>query len=62
MTTAPLFRPRGGRVFGGVCAGIATRFGWDVTIVRVVTVAAGLFTGFGAIAYIVMWIVVPSEV
>jgi phage shock protein C len=46
----------------GVCAGIARYFGWDTTLVRIVTVA-GVFVslGFVLVAYILMWIFVPQE-
>ncbi|WP_164156966.1 PspC domain-containing protein [Sandarakinorhabdus rubra] len=39
----------------GVCAGIANRFGWDVTLVRIAFVLATLF-GFGSaiIVYLVI--------
>jgi phage shock protein PspC (stress-responsive transcriptional regulator) len=47
-------------VLGGVCAGLASATGLDVTLVRLAFVAAGL-AGFGIIAYIVLWIVVPRE-
>jgi phage shock protein PspC (stress-responsive transcriptional regulator) len=47
-------------VLGGVCAGIAAATGLDVTLVRLAFVAAGL-AGFGIIAYLVLWVVVPRE-
>ncbi|MDF1480060.1 PspC domain-containing protein [Leifsonia sp. H3M29-4] len=57
-----LVRPRTGRVLGGVCLAIANRFDWDVTLVRVVTAAAVVFTGVGLVLYIAFWIAIPSEV
>ena len=62
MSTAsgPFVRPRSGRVLGGVCAAVANRFGWDVTLVRVLTVIASLFAGAALIVYVVLWIVVPE--
>ena len=55
-----LRRPRTGRVVGGVCAALAHRFGWDVALVRVVTVVAVLF-GAPLVAYLIAWIVIPGE-
>jgi phage shock protein PspC (stress-responsive transcriptional regulator) len=47
-------------VLGGVCSGLAVAAGVDVTLVRLAFVAAGL-SGFGIVAYIVLWIVLPRE-
>lgn len=58
---AQLIRPRAGRVIGGVCAAIARRFGWNVTVVRVLTVLSLLIPGPQLIFYIIGWIVIPSE-
>jgi phage shock protein PspC (stress-responsive transcriptional regulator) len=40
-----LRRPRTGRVIGGVCAALAHRFGWDVTLVRVLAAVSILLPG-----------------
>jgi phage shock protein PspC (stress-responsive transcriptional regulator) len=56
-----LRRPRTGRVIGGVCAALAARFGWDVTLVRVLTVLSLLLPGPQLIFYVVAWIVIPGE-
>ena len=56
-----LTRPRQGRVIAGVCAGVARRFGWDLTLTRVLTVVAAFFAGSAVLIYIVLWIVVPEE-
>lgn len=56
-----LRRPRNGRVIGGVCAALARRFGWDVTLVRVLTVVSLLIPGPQLIFYVIAWIVIPGE-
>ena len=56
-----LIRPRDGRVIAGVCAALAHRFGWDVTVVRVLAVLSFLLPGSQLIVYIVCWIVIPGE-
>ncbi len=44
---------------GGVCAGFAEYLDTDPTLVRVITLLLGIFTGVGIIAYLVAWIVLP---
>lgn len=56
-----LLRPRTGRIIGGVCAALARRFGWDVTLVRVLAVASLLLPGPQLIFYVIAWIVIPGE-
>jgi phage shock protein C len=43
----------------GVCAGFARYFDADVTLVRVLWLAVALGTGFGFIAYLVAWLIMP---
>jgi len=56
-----LMRPRQGRLIAGVCAAIANRFGWNVTLVRVLTAIAVIFFGLSLWAYIILWILIPNE-
>jgi phage shock protein C len=57
-----LMRPRRDRKVAGVCAGFAEYFDLDVTLVRVVWITlVFLGAGFGLIAYIVAWIIMPEE-
>ena len=58
----PAWRPLRARdgVLGGVCRGFAEATGVDLTLVRLAFVAAGL-SGFGVLAYLVLWLVVPRE-
>jgi phage shock protein C len=56
-----LLRPRNGRLLAGVCAGIADRFGWSRTAVRVLWVILSFFPGPLWIAYVVLWILMPDE-
>jgi phage shock protein C len=59
---SPLVRPITGRKVAGVCQGIANQFGWDVTLVRVVTALLGLFTfPIAILVYLLMWLIVPEE-
>jgi phage shock protein C len=56
-----LSRPRKGRMIAGVCAAVARRFGWPVSIVRILTVLSLLLPGPQILAYIVLWILIPAE-
>jgi len=44
------------RIFGGVCAVLAERFGMDVVWIRLGFVVLTLFGGFGIIAYAGLWL------
>lgn len=61
MSTPTLSRPRHNRMIAGVCAGIARRFGWSTTVVRVVAVASVLIPGPQVLAYVICWIIIPND-
>ena len=46
---------------GGVCAGIARYADIDVVVVRVLWLVVAFSTGVGFLAYLVAWIVIPSD-
>jgi phage shock protein PspC (stress-responsive transcriptional regulator) len=56
-----LERPVDGRIIAGVCAGLAHRFGIKPWTVRVLFLLSCLLPGPQFIAYIAMWIVIPTE-
>lgn len=56
-----LVRPKDGRVLAGVCAGIADRFGWDRSVVRLIAVLSFLLPGPQILIYLVLWLVIPEE-
>ena len=61
MAQGQLTRSRSNRVLGGVAGGIAAFTGIDTGLVRIITALLVLFTGVGAIAYILAWILLPEE-
>jgi phage shock protein C len=61
MAQQGLSRPRSGRVLAGVCAGLARRFGIPPAVVRILFVVSLILPGPQALAYIVLWIIMPSE-
>ncbi|MFQ5824999.1 MAG: PspC domain-containing protein [bacterium] len=56
-----IYRSRVDRMLGGVCAGFAEYFKFDPTILRVLWVLAAFFGGFGILAYIISWIIIPEN-
>ena len=62
MSRQGLVRPREGRMLGGVCAGLARRFGLDPWITRLLFVLILLaIPGSQILVYPILWIVMPSE-
>ncbi|MFI7291573.1 PspC domain-containing protein [Streptomyces anulatus] len=58
---AALVRPREGRMIGGVCAGLARRFGISANTMRVIFVASCLLPGPQFLLYLALWALLPSE-
>ena len=55
-----IYRDPDGRIFGGVCSGLAAYFTWDPLIMRILFVALIIAGGFGIALYLVLWIVLPE--
>ena len=49
------------RKIGGVCSGIGRYFNIDPTWIRLGWAAAILCFGFGFLAYLYAWIIIPQE-
>jgi len=60
MAQGGLSRPRN-RVIAGVCSGLARRFGTSPGLVRILFVISLLLPGPQVLAYIVLWILMPSD-
>jgi phage shock protein C len=56
-----LFKNRTNKMIGGVAAGFAEYFDIDVTLVRVLMVAAFFAPIPAIIPYIVLWILLPTK-
>ncbi len=54
-------RPAEGRIIAGVCAGLGTKFGIDPMILRIIFAVSLFFGGAGALVYLVLWVLMPSE-
>lgn len=58
-TGKKLYRNPDDVVIAGVCSGLAAFFGIDSVIVRLIFAFSIFFGGFGIIAYIILWAVMP---
>ena len=56
-----LVRPRDGRIFAGVCAGLAQRFGLRPWTVRVLFLLSCLLPGPQFLIYLVLWVIMPRR-
>jgi len=56
-----LVRPRDDRWIGGVCSGLARRFGISSNVMRLIFVVSILLPGPQVLIYIILWILMPSE-
>ncbi|MET1023737.1 MAG: PspC domain-containing protein [Pseudoxanthomonas sp.] len=63
-TSTTLSRSLDDRMIAGVMGGIARRFGWNVTLVRVlfvvISIASAAFPGI--LVYLLLWLLIPNEV
>jgi len=62
MAEKKLYRSSTKKMLGGICGGLSDYFNVDVTLVRLLWVAAIIF-GFGAgiILYFICWLIIPEE-
>lgn len=55
-----LYRDIETKYIGGVCSGLEHYLGFDALWIRIIFLLLGVFTGFGFVAYILLWILVPE--
>ena len=58
-----LSRSRNDRMLAGVVGGIAARFGWNSTLLRVVYVIVSIASAAfpGILVYLILWLLMPNE-
>ena len=61
MSDKRLVRNTSNEMVGGVCSGIADYFNIDPVIVRLVFVLMALGGGHGILAYLVLWMLMPTD-
>jgi len=59
--TKKLMRSRTDKKIAGVCAGFASYFELDVTVVRILWLMLAFIGGWGIIGYFIAWIAMPQE-
>lgn len=59
LRSSPIKRASGG-IFGGIAAGIAIKFGWPVTYVRIAMLLSFLLPVIGIGLYAVLWLILPK--
>lgn len=62
-TVRTLSRSRDDRMLAGVIGGIARRFGWSSTLLRVIYVVASILSAAfpGILVYLILWLLIPDE-
>ncbi|MBT8187812.1 MAG: PspC domain-containing protein [Croceitalea sp.] len=59
-TVKKLYRDMDQKYIGGVCAGLEHYLGFDALWIRLIFILLAITTGFGLVAYILLWILVPE--
>jgi phage shock protein PspC (stress-responsive transcriptional regulator) len=57
----PLRRDTSNKMIGGVCAGIARKYGLPLTGLRVAFVLSCVLPGPQFIAYLLLWVLLPAD-
>ncbi len=63
MTPQKIYLSDTDAVIAGVCGGIAERFGFDSTMVRLAVIFLALATGLfpAVITYVIAWVIIPKK-
>lgn len=56
-----IFRSEKDKMIGGVCSGLARYFNIDVVLIRLFWLLLLFMQGSGVLAYLIAWIIIPSE-
>jgi phage shock protein PspC (stress-responsive transcriptional regulator) len=59
--TKRLYRSQSGAMLGGVCTGLSKYLNINVLWIRLFFVLLAVTSGFGILAYLLLWVVVPRE-
>ncbi|MEA5125574.1 PspC domain-containing protein [Xanthomonas floridensis] len=63
MAITALSRSLNDRMIAGVVGGIARRFGWSSTLLRVLFVIASIASAAfpGILVYLILWLLIPNQ-
>ena len=63
MANVGLYRSSRSNMIAGVMGGIAERFGWNVTLLRIIFVVISCMSAafLGILVYLILWLVMPKQ-
>lgn len=63
MANQGLYRSNQRRMIAGVMGGIAERFGWNATLLRIIFVIVSVMSAAfpGILVYLVLWLLLPRQ-
>lgn len=63
MTNSGLYRSSRHNMIAGVMGGIAERFGWNVTLLRIIFVIVSCMSAAfpGILVYLILWLLMPKQ-
>ena len=63
MANSGLYRSNRHNMIAGVIGGIAERFGWNPTLLRIIFVVVSLMSAAfpGILVYLVLWLIMPKQ-
>ncbi len=63
MANVGLYRSNRHNMIAGVMGGIAERFGWNVTLLRIIFVIVSCMSAAfpGILVYLVLWLIMPTK-
>ena len=63
MANSGLYRSSRHNMIAGVKGGIAERFGWNVTLLRIIFVIVSCLSAAfpGILVYLVLWLIMPKQ-
>jgi phage shock protein PspC (stress-responsive transcriptional regulator) len=63
MANVGLYRSNRHNMIAGVMGGIAERFGWNVTLLRIIFIVVSCMSAAfpGILVYLILWLVMPKQ-
>ncbi|OTG80651.1 PspC domain-containing protein [Acinetobacter sp. ANC 4648] len=63
MANSGLYRSNRHNMIAGVMGGIAERFGWNVTLLRIIFIVVSCMSAAfpGILVYLILWLLIPKQ-
>ncbi|MCG2608912.1 MULTISPECIES: PspC domain-containing protein [unclassified Acinetobacter] len=63
MANVGLYRSNRQNMIAGVMGGIAERFGWNATLLRIIFILVSVMSAAfpGILVYLILWLVIPKQ-